>query len=153
MQPNYKLLRSTWNNKHFIDFIFASQVVYISYQVKPTTGKNHILTLVYMSKRMLALGPRFGLVLGPQGRLLWFPGVAIFELLGGAGDIDNSTSMPNYCDGPYVDLGIYTTEVPSVWTAVLSILWPSSARFCLAGVAIWADFRDFVHSGRGWWYK
>ena len=28
----------------------------------------------------------------------------IFEFLGGAGDINNSTSMPNYCNGPYIRL-------------------------------------------------
>ena len=42
--------------------------------------------MVYMQARILALGPRFGLVLDPQRRLLRLPGVAIwtiFEFLGG----------------------------------------------------------------------
>ena len=30
----------------------------------------------------------------------------IFEILGEAGDINNLTSMPNYGDKPYRDLGI-----------------------------------------------
>ena len=42
-----------------------------------------------------------------------------------AGDIDNSTSMPNYCDGRYGNLGIYTNEDPSACTEVWSIPWPS----------------------------
>ena len=41
--------------------------------------------VIYMQRRILALGPRFGQVLGPQQRLLRLPEVAIweiFELLG-----------------------------------------------------------------------
>ena len=43
-----------------------------------------------MSKRMLALGPSVGLVLGPQRRLVRLSGVAIWEIFlgsGRAGDI------------------------------------------------------------------
>ena len=50
----------------------------------------HMATLLCMSTRFLALGPRFGLVVIAQGRLLWLPVVAIsaiFEIQGGAGDI------------------------------------------------------------------
>ena len=48
----------------------------------------------------------------------------IFEILGGAGDIHNSTSMHYYCDGPYGDLGIYVNKVLSAWTEVWSGTWP-----------------------------
>lgn len=42
------------------------------------------------------------------------PGVSIweiFEFLDWAGDINNSISFPNYCDGPYSDPGTYVNEV------------------------------------------
>jgi len=42
----------------------------------------------------------------------------IFEILGEAGDINNSTSMPNYRDGPYGDLGVCVNKVHSAWTEV-----------------------------------
>ena len=74
----------------------------------------------------------------------------IFEILGGAGDIYNSISMPNYCDGPYIHLGVHVNEVPSAWTEVWSGSYRSRARFWLPGVAIWADFRVLGDSGRGW---
>ena len=41
-----------------------------------------------------------------------------FKILGGAGDINNSTSMPNYLDGPYGDLGRCVNKVLSAWTEV-----------------------------------
>ena len=47
-----------------------------------------------------------------------------YEILSRAGDIYNSTSMPNYCDGPYIHLGVYVNEVPSAWTEV----WSDSYR-------------------------
>ena len=61
-----------------------------------------------------------------QGRLLllWVPGVAIwadfeiFKILGGAGDIHNSTRTSNYCDEPYGDLGMYVKKLLSAWTEV-----------------------------------
>ena len=37
----------------------------------------------------------------------------IFQMLGGAGDINNSTSTPNYCDAPYGDLDVYVNKVLS----------------------------------------
>ena len=49
-------------------------------------GYFHIVTFAHTQRKFLALGPRFGLVLGPQGKVLWLPGVAIwaiFEFLGG----------------------------------------------------------------------
>ena len=61
--------------------------------------------------RFLGFGRRFGLldILVSRGLLLWFPegqgfgsrgsfwaDFEIFEILGGAGDIYNSISMPNY---------------------------------------------------------
>ena len=42
----------------------------------------------------------------------------IFEILGGDGDINNSISMPNYCDGPYIPLLLCANKVYSVWTEV-----------------------------------
>ena len=53
--------------------------------------------------------------------------IDIFEITGGAGDIDNSTSMPNYCDEPYGDLGMYVTKVVSAWTKAWTDAWPSRA--------------------------
>ena len=54
----------------------------------------------------------------------WFPGVTIwadfdiFVRLGGAGNMYNSISMPNYCDEPYSDLVLYVDKVHSAWTKV-----------------------------------
>ena len=42
----------------------------------------------------------------------------ISEILGGAGDIYNWTSIPKYCDGPFSDLGIYVNKVRSAWAEV-----------------------------------
>ena len=53
------------------------------------------------------------------------PGVAIWadfeifdEVLGGAGDINSSTSKSDYCDEPYGDLGMDVNKVLSAWTEV-----------------------------------
>ena len=87
-------------------------------------------TFVCSSARGLGLGPRFGLVVIDQGRLLWLPRVAIwadfniFQILSKAGDINNSISMPNYCDEPYGDLAICVSKVRSAWTEV----WSGSYR-------------------------
>ena len=59
------------------------------------------------------------------------------------GDIDNSISMPNYCDEPHSNLGTYTKKGVSAWTEVWSGSYCSKARFWLPRVAIWADFRYF----------
>ena len=61
----------------------------------------HIFAFSQVQTRYLALGPRFGLVLVAQVKVL-LPGgrngqiFEIFEILGGAGDINKSTSMLNY---------------------------------------------------------
>ena len=71
---------------------------------------NQIYTFAYVYTRYLALGPRFGLVLVAQvkgfgsrrsrsGQIF-----EIFVILGGAGDINNSTSVPNYCNEPNGDI-------------------------------------------------
>ena len=63
---------------------------------------DHMATLVGVTTRFLALGSQFGLVLVAQvkgigsrrsrsGQIF-----EIFEILGGAGDINNSISMRNY---------------------------------------------------------
>ena len=76
------------------------------------------------------------------------PGVAIwadfeiFEILGEACDIYNSISMPNYCDGPYIYLGLYVNKVLSAWTEVWPGSYRSKARFWLPGVVL-GRFRDF----------
>ena len=51
---------------------------------------NHIFDFSYVQAMIVALGPRFGLVLVAPGCLLWLPGVAIwaiFEIFWRAGDI------------------------------------------------------------------
>ena len=58
----------------------------------------------------------------------------IVEILGGAGDIHNSISMPNYCDGPYIHLGLYVGKVLSAWTEDWSGSYRSRARYWLPGV-------------------
>ena len=52
-----------------------------------------------------------------------------FEILGGVGDINNSISMSNYCNGPYIRLLLYATKDPSAWTAVWTGTCRSSERF------------------------
>ena len=59
---------------------------------------------------------RKGKVLAPGGRFEQI--FEIFEILGGAGDIYNSTSTPKYCDEPFGDLGMYVNKVLSAWTEV-----------------------------------
>ena len=76
-----------------------------------------------------------------------------FEVLCGAGDIDNSTSTLNYWYEPYILLLLCANEDPSAWTAVWNDTCRSSKRFWFPEDAIWADFWDFWDSGRGWWYK
>ena len=117
---------------------------------------------MHKQRKILALGPGPGLRYyawtkvwsgawpsGPQGRRFWFPegrdldgSFEIFEILGGAGDINNSISMLNYCNGPYIRLLPCANKVLSAWTEVWSGTWPSSQRFCFPEVAIWADFSE-----------
>ena len=47
-------------------------------------------------------------ITSPVGDLADF---GIFEILGEAGDISNSTSMPNYRDEPSSDLGVCVKKV------------------------------------------
>ena len=62
---------------------------------------NHIFAFSHVQTRFLALGPSFGLVVIAQVKG-FVPGgrswqiFEIFEILGGAGDINNSISMANY---------------------------------------------------------
>jgi len=56
-----------------------------------------------------------------------------FEILDKAGDINNSTSKPNYCNESYCDLGMYVHKVPSAWTEVWSGTWPSRASIMAPG--------------------
>ena len=84
----------------------------------------HIFTLSYVQTRILALVPRFGLVLVAQvkgfgsrrtrsGQIF-----EIFGILGGAGDTNNSTSMNNYQYEPYRHLDTHPNKVSSAWTEV-----------------------------------
>ena len=50
-----------------------------------------------------------------SGQILQF-----FEVLGEAGDINNTTKKPNYCNGPYSDLGGCLNKGLSAWTEVCS---------------------------------
>ena len=67
----------------------------------------------------------------------------------GAGDIYNSISIPNYCDGSNIRLGVYTSKGLSAWTEVWSGSDRPKARFWLPGVVV-GKFRDFSGSDRGW---
>ena len=74
--------------------------------------------------------------LNGQGFGIWgsiWADFVIFEIMGGAGDIYNSTSIPNYCDGPYIHLGVYVNEVPSAWTEVWTDTWASIVNYCSQG--------------------
>ena len=79
--------------------------------------------------------------MGPKGRSGQI--FEIFQILGETGDINNSISMPNYCDGPYCDLGMYVDKVLSAWNELCTCAWPSRSSILAPGVAFWADFRDF----------
>ena len=81
-----------------------------------------------------------GKVLSPGGRSGQI--FEIFEILGWAGDIYNSISVLNYCDGPYIHLALYANKVRSAWTELWSSSYRSRARFCLPGVVL-SRFRDF----------
>ena len=54
---------------------------------------------------------------------------------GEAGDINNSTSTANYCNGPYIRLLPCANKVFSAWTEVSSCTCRSSRRYCFPGVA------------------
>ena len=57
----------------------------------------------------------------------------IFEILGGAGDINNSISMLNYCNEPLSDLGGHVNKVLSAWTEVWSGSYRSRAKVLAPG--------------------
>ena len=73
----------------------------------------------------------------------------IFEILGGAGDINNSTSKANYCNGPYIRLRPCANKVSSAWTEVWTGTCRSSKRFWFPEVAIWTDFSRFLRFWEG----
>ena len=56
----------------------------------------------------------------------------IFEILGGAGDVNNSISIPNYRNGLFSDLGKCVNKVLSAWADVWSATCPSSASIIAA---------------------
>ena len=91
--------------------------------------------------RSLGFGPSHR----PRARF-WLSGVAIwadfeiFEILGGAGDIYNSISMPNYCDGSHIHVGVYTIKDTSALTDVLVSPWPSRASIMPPGGRCLGDF-------------
>ena len=71
-----------------------------------------------------------------------------FEIVGGAGDINNSISAPNYCNGAYIRLLPCANKVFSVWTEVWTGTCRSSRRFWLPEVVL-GRFSRFCDSGRG----
>ena len=68
----------------------------------------------------------------------------IFEILGEgeAGDIKNSISTANYCNGPYIRLLPCTNKVFSAWTEVWSGSYRASKRFSFPEVVV-GRFCDF----------
>ena len=66
----------------------------------------------------------------------------IFEILGEgeAGDINNSTSTSNYCNGPYIRLLPCANEGFSAWTEVWIIHWPLTAFIIAPGGRDLGDF-------------
>ena len=75
----------------------------------------------------------------------------IFVILGGAGDIKNSISTANCCDGPCIRLLPYPRKVFSAWTQVSSGTCRSSRRFYFPEVVVLDRFfEDFSDPGRGW---
>ena len=67
----------------------------------------------------------------------------------GASDINNSTSIPNYCAEAFGDLVLYVNKALSAWTEVWSCSYRSRARFCFRG-SFWADFEIFeIQGGAG----
>ena len=78
-----------------------------------------MVTFGYTQRKILALGPRFGLVLGPQGKVLWLPGVAIwaiFEFLGGLVIYSSYQVKAITCLKSSLFVGTYPHRVFSAWT-------------------------------------
>ena len=68
----------------------------------------------------------------------------IFEILGGAGDVNNSIRMANYCNGPYILLLLCATKVFSAWAEVRTGTCPSSKRFWFPEVRDLNRFSRFL---------
>ena len=105
--------------------------------------ENHIITLLDTHTRYLALGPRFGLVLGPQGRLLSLQEVAtwkIFEFLGGLVSCRSYQVQQTTCLKSFHFLCTYPHKVFSAWAEVWSIPWPSRAPIIAPGGRDLDDF-------------
>ena len=97
---------------------------------------------IYVKARMLALGPRFGRVLGPQGSLLWLPEVAIwkiFEILSGLIYIAYQV-QPTTCLKSFHFLCTYPRKVFSALAEVWSIPWPSTTSIMAPGGRDLDDF-------------
>ena len=97
-------------------------------------------------RMILALGPRFGPIVIPQGHLQWLPGANLgrlfkfFKILGETGDKYNSISMPNYCDETYSNLGTYVHKVLSAGGTVATIPWSPMAPITAPGGRDLGDF-------------
>ena len=115
---------------------------------------DHIFAFSHVQTRYLALGPRFEQLLVAQvegfaSRRSFRADFAIFEILGGAGDINNSISMANYWDGPYRDLGICVSKVSRAWTEV----WSGTNRARASVMAPGGRSGQFLSFWAGWWYR
>ena len=109
---------------------------------------DHIFAFSHVQARYLAVGPRFGMVLVAQvkgfaSRRSFWADFRDFEILGAAGDINNSISMPNYWYGLLSDLLLCANKDPRAWTAVWNGTCRSSKRFWFPEVHDLVDFRDF----------
>ena len=76
-----------------------------------------------------------------------------FEILGGAGDINNSISMLNYSYEPYICLLLCTNKDASAWTEVRTGTCPSSRRFWFPEVHDLDGFSRFLRFWEGLPYK
>ena len=106
-----------------------------------------------MQRRIPALGPRFGQVLGPQQRLLRLPEVAIweiFELLGRLVTYMYSSYQVKTTTwiNLYRYLGIYAKKDSSAWTEVWSGALPSTAPITAPGVLDVRGNRNFQKADR-----
>ena len=109
---------------------------------------DHIFAFSHVQARYLAVGPRFGMVLVAQvkgfaSRRSFWADFRDFEILGAAGDINNSISMPNYWYGLLSDLLLYTIEDYSAWTEVWSGSYRARASITVSRAAILAYFYHF----------
>ena len=105
----------------------------------------HIFAFSHVRTRYLALGPRFGLVLAAQvegfaSRRSFWADFAIVEILGGAGDINNSISTANYKNEAYIRLLPCANKVFSAWTEVWTCTCLSVASMMAPGGRDLDDF-------------